>query len=411
MDRSVVLACVVAMAGCGAENEQPDLGDAPVYPVAGCEAIDHRPCDVLEPECQARLQALAACLRGGEAGEPVPVSVMSRAELMAYYESAIAESQPRPEPDHYERALVLLGLVAEGAFDDETVVDEATEFIAGFYDHVDDHIVLIDDEDALDRNWASSLLLHEYVHALQDRDVDFEAYGDERYTSYDAYLGAAALVEGEADLHQARYGAAMLGLDPQAIDWPAHFAGSIELADADLLEQESLYTASRRRFPYAYGSRYLYFAFETGGYPAVLERFASPPNTHTLMVSAAGIVEPSFVPTQLAAPAPAAEWTLLADDVLGAWGTFLCLLPGSNEAKARRLAIAWRGDRLAVYERANTHTAVALRLHFSDASTATEAAAVLAYAFGPETTRTQGSYVLVARSSDRSPLEWAFTPP
>lgn len=92
--------------------------------------------------------------------------------------------------------------------------------------------------------------------------------------------------------------------------------------------------------------------------------------------------------------------------------TFLILYRASDADTARRLALAWRGDRFAAYEHVSTTaTAATFRSHFVDASAAREVATLLTHTLGTGTTRTDDAYVTVAISSDGSPVAWAFDPP
>ena len=75
---------LAALAGCG--------GDTMSMP--GCEAIDHTPCNVLVSACQARLWALAACLRGDQAGELPPVSVVSETDFAVSLMADVAATTP-----------------------------------------------------------------------------------------------------------------------------------------------------------------------------------------------------------------------------------------------------------------------------------------------------------------------------
>jgi hypothetical protein len=405
----------VALAGCGGDPEVSDdsLGDSPQFRVAGCEAVDHSACDVRGEACQTRLLALAACLRGDEPGALPPITLMTEQEYADYLNDLIALDPP-PDPNHYEAALTMLGLVEPGAFSPGTVVAESVARVWGVYRADKKDILLIDHGADSDAESASNVLVHEFVHVLQDRDVDLAAFQEEHVTSYDSSLATRAVVEGEARLHQTRHWASLLGLNPAEIDWRQRFQGSLELGEAWVLEQPSPYSATRAEFPYAWGARYMHFAWEQGGLMGVLERFASPPKTsRALMASADGIAQPDATPIVFTAPTAPAPWTPAAENVLGAWSVFLAFATVQEPESARALALAWRGDGLFVYAdptSAAPRTAVVWRMDFADDTSASLAAQVAAGMAPPLEVWREGTRVTLARSDSDLPLDWAFSP-
>jgi len=398
--RAYVGCICLALAACG-DADEPTLGEPVRFPVPGCEAFDPTPCDVREPACHVRLFGMASCLRGNVPGSLPPVSVISEDEYAEYLSGVYAELEPRPDPDHRERALVLLDLAVEGALQPETRIAEGADFAYGVYRWEPDDILIIDHGDHRD-DFASAVLVHEFVHALQDRDVDLEAFEEEFGESYDSYLAVDAVVEGEAELHQARYAASMLGLDPASIDWTEHFQSGLDRAAVEMLEEESPYTASWYRFPYRWGGRYMHFTWLAGGNAALANRFMAPPaTTQVLMASSNDAIEPQFTPT--APPrAERARWANVEDTVLGAWTVFVLLARADKSIDlAAELALGWRGDLLSVLasepiDAATSDTAIVWRIDFEDEGTALEVASALGEGAGNE-----GAQVVLERSTER----------
>jgi hypothetical protein len=404
----------LAVAACSDDDAPGDpLGVVPQFPVPGCEHIEHSPCNVTDARCQERLLGLAACLRGSEPGSVPPVTLMTEQEYAAYVSDQFAADPPE-DPPHYEEALVLLGLAKSGALSQSTLTADALEHVWGVYRDDTDDVLLIDHGFGGDVSSASNVLVHEFVHVLQDREIDLTAFRETHSSSVDSMLAARGAVEGEARFHQTRYWASLLGLNPAEIDWRRRLQQAVELSETWVLEQPSPYTAMRQVFQYEWGARNIGFVWETGGRTAVRERLDAPPKTtHTLLASVDGAASPELEGVPVEAPLPPAEWTLLHDTTQGAWCVFLLLASsgGAEPAHARELALAWRGDRFTVYSGAigtAPDTAVVWELVFADASGAAavdELAKSLVPAVG--VVRTDARLVIAASKSGR-PLDWAF---
>jgi hypothetical protein len=403
----------LGLVACGSGSEDPSAGALHRFPVPGCEAFDHAPCDVREEACQAQLFDLALCLRGGGSGAPPAVSLMTEPEYAEYLNGLV---EPPPQPNHYERALVMLRLVAAAAFEPATVVAERVTNVLGVYRHATEDVVIIDHGAATDDETASRVLIHEFIHALQDRDVDLEARDEEYASSYDSYLAVRALSEGEARLHEIRYLASLSGVDPGAVDWRVRFQRSLEYSEGWVFEQTSPYSAAYDVFPYQWGARYLNFAWEAGGFDAVLARFASPPlTTHTLMTSIDAAAEP-VTPSAPATLTPPEGWSPFADATLGAWGTFLLLGQTAPRETARATAFGWRGDRLFVFagpasaDGAEPATAVVWVMDFADEATAAAAHTSAVVNGAVWITERVGARLTVATCDQVVDLAWAFVP-
>ena len=149
--RKAWLACAVVgvfgaiAGGCGDDpSVSPPPGGGKLHPVPGCEAIDPSPCDVFSTSCQTRLMELAACLRGSPPQALPPVSRMTEAEYAQHLTDLILAEDPPPNLNHYEAALVTLGLVVPGAFTPSSMAAERAAWVWGVYRHDTDDIVLID---------------------------------------------------------------------------------------------------------------------------------------------------------------------------------------------------------------------------------------------------------------------------
>lgn len=405
--RSWVLVASLA-AGCGGGEGGPAPG-VTLHPVPGCEAIDPAPCDVFDTGCQTRLLELAACMRGSAPGALPPVSRMTEAEYTRYLTTELAAEETDPDLDHFELGIGMLELVAPGAFTPSSMAAAQAARVRGFYRHDSDDIVLIDHGTTADDIQVNGVMLHEFVHALQDRDQDLTAWFKQHGDSYDSALAARSVVEGEARFHQERFGVSLLGLDPADTDLTLHFDRTATLAEEWLRAQPSPYLASFSVFPYEFGARLIHPRFAARGNAIVGELFAAPPaDTRTVMDyqnDATGLARPT-----LAAPVPPAEWALTHETTLGAWLTSVFLTLDAVVGNPQSYALRWRADRVWIYGSvtpASTGTTVVWKIAFADDDTALSVAAYLELRFRYVIERS-GSEVTIAATNTTLPLDWAF---
>jgi hypothetical protein len=421
LSETLLFCATVSLAGCGDSTDAgpDDLGPVRRHPVPGCEQFDPAPCDILESGCQKNLFGIAACLRGNEPSDLPSISILTEPEFEAYLRASLDETEPSPNLEHTEKAFVMLGLVTPGAFSDEALIADLVQQIGGFYAWDDDSIVIIDHGEATDPQASSAVLVHELVHALQDREVDLRDYYEQHAATRDSSWAADAVTEGEADFHEQHYLASMLGFDPADVDFDRLFANGASSGEERALELASPLAAGEFVFPYAFGARYVHHGWQASGHAGVLDLFASPPpTTHQLMQSVSSVLVDDFTPSTFASPAaPAEQWTEIGADSIGAFGTFLTLGRLADLEAARRSALSWRGDRLTFYAGTPTAardprtTAVVWSVDFADAAVADSVALVLRGLGSPRApARADGVRVTFAATDDGTLPEWAFPP-
>jgi hypothetical protein len=407
-----VLGALVA-AGCGDDRASVNAG---LSPIESCGKLEHAACDVRTPPCQQRLFDLATCLRGDQPGELPPITVVSEATFAAMLAD---EAAGRPLPEHlgtWDWAWTSLALIEAGALTPSTQVAERAKWIAGQYDASTKQVTLVDHGTRFDARSASPVLLHEFVHTLQDREVDLIRVSDSIEWNRDASLAARAIVEGEARMHETRYHAALEGYDLTPAELMSHFDAALARDREALLMEASPLTASALAFPYEWGAVYVHEQWRAGGMDAVHALLQAPPTTtRVLMASVDGAVPPEPTPAPPPAPTPdALDWTLIGRDRLGAWALFLALAHGdpTRTTVADTLARAWRTDGFWLYERAGDGYGQAFVwiIDVADAPTASAISTSLG-GMGKVTARADGARVFVTKSSDGAALPWASGTP
>ncbi|HEX5098904.1 MAG TPA: hypothetical protein VFV94_05365 [Polyangiaceae bacterium] len=411
--RPLLLVVALGLVACGASDEPDTLGPLPHYRIPGCEAYDTAPCDVRAPACQSRLMQIAVCLRQDEPADLPPVSVVSETEYASILTERVAGRAPTPNRDELEWALASFGLVKPGALRDDAMVLYTAAHIEGEFRPDKQDVLIIDHGADTDIAEASNTLVHEFVHALQYRELaDFD---DGYVATFDTRLALKSLIEGEARFHELRYRAPMLGLDPRQVDWERTFQNGVSTAEAWVLKQDSPFLAVTV-LPYGWGSRLFSFEWDETGHAGVLARFAEPPTTtHALMASVHAYEPDDFTSPDIALSELPSGWSAIGHEVLGAVGTFLVLARYVTPDEARELALAWRGDTFTVLQRTADNTTVGVvalwSVEFATEAAATSAASrVTLTAPGTTTTRATGTRLTVVVSDRAADLTWLLPP-
>jgi hypothetical protein len=327
---SILVGGVLLLAGCS--DDDPAV--TPI-PLPECPREGYDVCDIRTGSCQAQLRSLAACVYGNDDPPEVPVHVVSEAQFRASLEEgASQEGKGRTPADEQataamERALVDLKLIQPGALSDETRIDDIVRLFVGVYLDAEQGIVVVDRGTSLSSVDSDMLLLHEYIHALQDVDYELDDWHEKQGQTSDAVLAARSVTEGEATFYQMRAGAAMLGYDSSNIDFESTFRNLRRDLSDSAREDASPFIASSATFPYGYGAELANRAYAKSGQGFEAELFENvPPTTREVMRLALYPDDPSYTerePLEHEAPTPSGSFALLDEDVLGLWNTRLVL--------------------------------------------------------------------------------------
>lgn len=151
---------------------------------------------------QAGLEALAAeiapqvaKLRGLEFLRPVAVKVADRESVARYTRERMDAMDSPAERQAAERLAKLLGLLPPDFELERFLVEFLNQQAGGFYDPGRDTFYLLE---GLDRALASSVVAHEFVHALEDQHYDLGALLEARRDDSDRAAAVHALLEGSA---------------------------------------------------------------------------------------------------------------------------------------------------------------------------------------------------------------------
>lgn len=364
------LSAALALAGLAACAGEPDMS-LDLAAIAGCESESYDACTVIDAGCQEQIFRAVTCLRDVPEATRPDIRIITRAE---YEAELVAPAEPASEPTAAEepvaageassanfgdarvsRTLELLGLAQPADFSAESVVTLYSESVPGYYSNEDELITLIDGGDEPRNDGDDTLIIaHEYLHALQDQEIDLGSVLENLQT-FDQYLATLAVIEGEASMFEAFYAAAMWRLEGD-VNFDSRFTSWI----ADIEESygtQSPLLVGPRYFPYSFGARYMYGVYVRGGVAAVRDTYANMPKSVVDMIG--GDLAGASVESLEALPAPAAlaDFELVAADTLGPWIFGKFLQRSLSQFAFDQLASHWRGDRFFVYARSDATVA------------------------------------------------------
>ncbi|MDZ4277739.1 MAG: hypothetical protein U1B78_01240, partial [Dehalococcoidia bacterium] len=325
-----------------------------------------------DEELAERLEEIAddaADIRGLDLYDDIEQGTLTREQLKKYSEEWADHLLEDDEFnfDAFNIAFRMLGMI--GPEDD--LLEISTTFqgsqVAGFYSYEDRSLVLVTDDAEDLSGYDETVLAHEYVHSFQDGAFDLqelmkladEEEEDKANTEYSDTL--SALIEGDAEYAQMEYTLKAIDEDDfDAFDIPASEPG----------DDEPIPPAFQRyfSFPYTYGSDFVSYLYDEGGWDEVDEAYEDPPSTEEQIMhpekylsdeDAVGISMPDFSDDL------GDGWNQEADDVFGEFDVYNWLLSVLDEDGVAELgAEGWGGGRLAVYgneeeeERAVIHMAL-----------------------------------------------------
>lgn len=334
-------------------------------------------CDIRTAACHQRVAEWTACLRQ-IAPVIVPTRVISYREYLA---AALGREVPPAEVEQFDRTvagLALLGLSPAGLT--LKAATEQTAWAAAYYSMNDRSITVVDRGEPMASRAQVTLLVHEYMHALQDATVGINAYFAPVRGS-DASLAAQAVIEGEASLVEDLAEVGLFDYHSAQIPWPRVFARWHASARARMYDTPAPVLLADLYFIYPFGAALLQGAWSAGGWPAVdaLYQRAGMPASSRQVLAGFGASEPAGGPwsEQLgdeSLPALPPAYRLILSDTMGSWVLESFLARLGPDTRAVELARRLRGDNLSIqYDGASGITVSCWRLRFADEAAAQEA--------------------------------------
>lgn len=262
---------------------------------------------------------------------PVPHKLMTREQLRDYL---LGEGDDT-ESEVAQKVLVAFHAWSPAENLTETVMAFYAGSVEGFYsDETHSLSVVIDSHEPVP--YRKMIIAHELTHALQDQHFNLTLINEQiEEAGGDEALALLSLIEGDATLVQMIYVADRLSRhDQREIEEYLPPDGGVPP-----LIEEMLF------FPYVYGTDFVAYLHQEGGWGAVDQAYTNPPTTTEQILHPKKYLEGEGpIPLELDFIPSLGNWTTIDEDALGEFGIRLVL--GSNLSKedAKRAAEGWGGD-------------------------------------------------------------------
>jgi len=241
--------------------------------------------------------------------------------------------------------------------------------VVGFYDPESKGLYVLSDSGGVGPV-EKMTFSHEYTHALQDQVFGLDKLAIDAPDQGDRDLARTALVEGDATKAMTLWATANMSITDLlavAVD-SSSAAQTDQLAKAPTILRESL------MFPYLDGLAFVQSIYDKGGWAAVDQLYANPPDS-TSQILHPNLYTEKVKPVAVTVPAPPATmpgWELTMQDTLGELQLRIWL-EGENPSStatttAASATSAWAGDRVALYEGPNGAWAVVLKTTWRSAA-------------------------------------------
>ncbi len=290
--------------------------------------------------------------------EPLKKTLRSKQEVRDYLIREDKEDKKDAERYADDKTLEAFGLIPKGFPLDSFMLDVLTDQVAGLYDPKAKEFYIA--------NWIPvdeqrTVMSHELTHALEDQSFHIDSWIKAARPNDDAELARDAVSEGSAMAAMVDY--EMLDQKVSVRDVPDVTllirAGALSEMDKDPnLAKAPLYIRDELLFPYLAGTGFTQqFLKAHTGWQDLHLIFQNPP------VSTQQILHPELYmhgvrPDAIALPQwkglVPGDWKLLEENTMGEFGVEEILKQLLDENRAELLAPAWKGDRYAVFEDAET---------------------------------------------------------
>jgi hypothetical protein len=321
----------------------------------------------------AEVEAQVPPIRGLQPTEEVPKRFLDEAGLKAALRESFDEDNPAAIVRAFEDLYKHLGLLPADSDLRGLILDLQGSSVAGFYDPDTDAMTIVQ-RDAAFGPLEKVTLAHEFTHALQDQHFTLDSFGLDEVAEGDRGLGRLALIEGDATLVMSLWARRHLTPDEilemvQQSNDPA--AQAVLARMPPILLRQTL-------FPYTDGLTFVSGIFQQGGFDAVDEAFAKPPDSTEQILHperyAAG-EKPVAVGLPAVTEALGSGWTETTTDTMGELNVQIWLQQDQGASASRRAAEGWGGDRIGAYLGPDDAWAVAWQTAWDTPSDAAEFAA------------------------------------
>jgi hypothetical protein len=296
-------------------------------------------------------QQLAALKGMASPGAPPPILLRSRDATRRFIQQELDRRYSPARLESERKGMVAWGLIPPDYDLRRLFVGLMEEQIAAYYDPVSKVMVV---GDWLPPEQQQAALMHELVHALQDREISLETFMTPRAGQGDQLLARQALIEGEAVALMLNLLLKAQGLDLNSLPdlgsvRSAVVAGSVgpAIASAPKFLRELLI------FPYVDGLNFVFQWSKRQPWSAMPALYRDPPRSTAQILRPDKRLVTREDPIPITLPdlgilGPGVE--IVAEDELGEFALGAVLGLAMGEQAGRAAARGWRGDHYRIWQ-------------------------------------------------------------
>jgi hypothetical protein len=329
---------------------------------------------------QTALEAVAiplydqlAAIRGiASPGPPPPVLLRSRADNRRFIEQEINRRYSTAQLEAERKSMVAWGVLPADYDLQRLFLDLLEEQVSAYYDPRGKVMVV---GDWLPPEQQRAALMHELVHALQDRELPIDTFIAPDPGQGDRLLARQALIEGEAVALTFDLMLKPQGMDIGRLPDLSMTQGLITTsAGGPIIDKAPKFVRDLLLFPYVEGLGFIYQLRKRQPWSAMSSIYRDPPRSTTQILHPEKYFDAREDPLVVAVPdlsrlLPGSQ--LVSEDDLGEFSLGAVLTLHLGDAEGPRAAVGWRGDRYRIWEDTTGRFTIAYRVIMTDAQVAT----------------------------------------
>jgi len=326
-------------------------------------------------EQQTALSAVAgplfdqlAELRGiASPGQPPPVLVRSRSDNRRFIEQEMNRRYSKDQLEAERKSMVAWGVLPAEYDLQRLFLDLLEEQVSAYYDPRGKIMVV---GDWLPPEQQRAALMHELVHALQDRELPIDAFIAPDPGHGDRLLTRQALIEGEAVALTFDLLLKPRGTDISRLPDLSMTQGLIATsAGGPIIDKAPKFVRDFLLFPYVEGLGFIYQFRKRQPWAAMSAIYRDPPRSTSQILHPEKYFDTREDPLPVAIPdlshlLPGTQ--LVSDDDLGEFSLGAVLALHLGDTEGLRAALGWRGDRYRIWEDAAGRFTIAYRVIVAD---------------------------------------------
>ncbi|HEV8437978.1 MAG TPA: ImmA/IrrE family metallo-endopeptidase [Methylomirabilota bacterium] len=284
-------------------------------------------------------------------GPPPPILVKSREETRRFIEQELDRRYSPTRLEQERKGMIAWGLIPADYDLRRLFLELMEEQVAAYYDPRAKVMVV---GDWLPPEQQQTALMHELVHALQDREISLDDYITPHPGQGDQVLARQALMEGEAVALTLELVLRAQGKDLASLPDLAPLQGLVSAAGVGpTISSAPKFLRDLLLFPYVDGLNFVFQLRKRQPWSAMTALYRDPPRSTTQIMNPGKRLLTREDPIPISLPdlgtlSPGAR--VITEDELGEFALGAVLALHLGEPGGRAAAAGWRGDRYRVWE-------------------------------------------------------------